>query len=114
MRARSSLTFLLAVVAGGGGCSSSTRTPPPPMPHAVSPGLVMPSAALRGDGIWPVEASAWEYGRNDAILSVGATPPIRRRQVALIKTRDHLRTSNGRPREFSTTFTRTVSFRAVP
>ena len=112
MRARSSLTFLLAVVAGGGGCSSSTRTPP--VPHAVSPGLVMPSAALRGDGIWPVTAAAWEYGRNDAILNVGATPPIQQRRVVVIKSRDRLFTNNGRPREFSTTFTRSVSYRAVP
>jgi hypothetical protein len=59
------------------------------------------------------QPGTWEYGRNDARLSVGRVPMQRWHEWAEIRNRDHTRTINGRPREFSTTFVRTYSLRQV-
>ena len=54
--------------------------------------------------------ATWEYGRNDMLLNVGQQPIVGS-GWAEIRTYDHLRTSNGRPRESSTTYTRTLTLR---
>ena len=82
----------------------------------ISPSLVLPAAALRGpaaSGDWLPEADRWEYSRNDAVLATSPIPPLREPAWVEIRTRDHLRTINGRPRDFSTTWIRTHSLRVV-
>ena len=100
----------------GPGCT--TVSGPPVAAGGPSPSLVMPGTLLRG-GVtgdakeWPVDNRDWEYGRNDEVMSVRPTPPYRDAAWAEIRTRDHTRTVNGRPREFSTTFVRSVTLRVV-
>jgi hypothetical protein len=56
-------------------------------------------------------SGTWEYGRNDARLNAGRPPIQHWAEWAEIRNRDNTRTTNGRPREFSTTFVRTYSLR---
>ncbi len=56
------------------------------------------------------DSATWEYGRNDKPLNVGQQPIIGV-GWAEIRTYDHRRTSNGRPQESSTTYTRTLRLR---
>ncbi|MCH8151682.1 MAG: hypothetical protein IH830_04845 [Planctomycetes bacterium] len=101
--------------AAGSGCASGSDPADAGRDHVrfLSSSLVMPTPALRGDGAqsaaaWPVDQRHWEYARNDAPLSVSTTPRYRRTTWAEIRTLDRLRTTNGRPREFSTTTIRTI------
>ncbi len=80
----------------------------------VSPTLVMPSLTLRelsGPQPWPADHRAWEFGRNDVGAGAAATPAYAPFEVVEIRTYDRRRTSNGRPREFSTTRTLTIRSR---
>ncbi len=86
------------------------------------PGRISPSLVMQGSGrgvgntdelAWRSEPGAWEYGRNDARLN--PNPPSTRywHEWAEVRNRNRTRTTNGRPREFSTTFVRTYSLRQV-
>ena len=91
------LGVLAAAVATGCGAGTATG----PFATGVSPALVMATAP---------DSAAWEYGRNDEQLNAGR-PPIAGAGWAEIRTRDRRRTSNGQPREYSSTLTRTVTRR---
>ncbi len=98
-------TVLLGVLAilAGTGCGTATG-PVADSPHfapGVSPTLVMST---------PQDPARWEYGRNDELLNVGQQPIIGS-GWAEIRTYDRRRTANGRPRESSTTYTRTLTRR---
>jgi hypothetical protein len=100
----------LAVVGCTGAPAGVDRVAP------ISPSLVMPAAALIGpaaSGEWLPDTVRWEYSRNDAVLATTPIPPVREPAWVEIRTRDHQRTINGRPREFSTTWIRTNSLRVV-
>ncbi|MHC4107772.1 MAG: hypothetical protein ACYSXF_11135 [Planctomycetota bacterium] len=80
----------------------------------VSPSLVMPSLTLQqlsGPEPWPADQRAWEFGRNDVGAGAASTPAYAPFEVVEIRTHDRRRTSDGRPREFSTTRTRTIRSR---
>ncbi len=75
-----------------------------------SPSLVLPAPRLlefSGPDAWPVDEGAWEFGRNDWAPTAAPSPAYAPLEWVEIRTRDRLRTNNGRPREFSTTHTRT-------
>jgi hypothetical protein len=112
-----SIASILLVSLVGGGCASTSSTPDRHA-GAVSAGLVMPGSGWSSEGTapapsWPVDPGAWETARNDALLNASRTPLRNENAWALITTRDRTRTSNGRPREFSTTFVRTLTLRQV-
>lgn len=100
LQAPTVLLGLFAILAGTG-CGTATSSH---FGREVSSSLVM---ATQQD-----PSAAWEYGRNDELLNVGQLP-IAGGGWAEIRTYDRLRTSNGRPRESSTTFTRTLSTRGT-
>ena len=80
----------------------------------VSPTLVMPSFTLhqlKGPQPWPADHRAWEFGRNDVRAGAVPTPAYASFEAVEIRTYDRRQTSNGRPREFSTTRTRTIRSR---
>jgi hypothetical protein len=94
-----------------GGCSSAPGT----AERGISSSLVMPRAGRDRVDEAPLVAagsdpSAWEYGRNDGRLNVGS-PALERVEWSEIFNRNHTYTSNGRPREFYSTFVRTYSLR---
>ncbi len=101
-------TMILGVLVtlAGSGCGTAAA-PGAASSHfapGVSPSLVMSTQR---------DTVAWEYGRNDKPLNVGQQPN-RSDGWAEIRTYDRLRTSNGRPRESSTTYTRTLTLRGSP
>ena len=105
---------LMTVTLLTGGCA----TAPPPPTHRLGPistSLVMPSAALLGPAAtasnWPADPAKWEYGRNDEALSTALVAPAREVSWVQIRIRDDQRTSNGRPRETSSTRTWMNSYR---
>jgi hypothetical protein len=103
--------FTVLVCMSAGGCSSSRSIAGP----AISPSLVMPPALSPESGATPLlvagdEPGAWEYGRNDARLNVSA-PPQQSVEWSEIQSRQRTYTTNGRPREFSSTFLRSYSLR---
>ncbi len=109
---------LLLCVSGGGCKSSETVGAPARHPGRISSSLVMqgPGRAVSGHAEGVARRSvpgAWEYGRNDARLNAG--PPSARywQEWAEVSNRNRTWTTNGRPREFSTTFVRTYSLRQV-
>ena len=57
---------------------------------------------------WRVDSGGWEYGRNDELLNAGRAALIDEDGWALIRTSDRTYTSNGRPREYSSTYVRTI------
>ena len=80
----------------------------------VSPTLVMPSLMLHqlsGPEPWPADQRAWEFSRNDIGAGAASTPAYTPFEVVEIRMYDRRRTSNGRPRDFSTTRTRTIQSR---
>ncbi len=92
--------MILGVLATLAGCG--TATTPVSSPYfapGVSPGLVMTT---------PMDTATWEYGRNDELLNVGQQPIVGS-GWAEIRTFDRRRTANGRPRESSATYVRTLS-----
>ena len=60
----------------------------------------------------PQENAGWEYGRNDGTLNIHQ-PTIASDGAVVIITYDRRRTTNGRPRESSTTYTRTFTTRGL-
>lgn len=85
------------------GCGTGAGAAPRHLADGVSPGLVLAT---------PHDAVAWEYGRNDETLNIDQ-PTISGDGGAVIITYDRRRTSNGRPREYSTTYTRTLTTRGT-
>lgn len=92
------MTALTAV-----GCGTGAGAAPRHFAVDVSPGLVLTT---------PQNTAAWEYGRNDGTLNI-AQPKISSGGGAVIITLDRRRTTNGRPREYSTTYTRTLTTRGA-
>ncbi len=92
------LAALTAVGCGTGACAASRH-----LADGVSPGLVLAT---------PHDVAAWEYGLNDETLNIDQ-PTIAGVGRAVIITYDRRRTSNGRPLEYSTTFTRTFTTRGT-
>ncbi len=111
------LLVLSAAAAGAlAGCAASpvatvfARKHAPARLTSRSPSLVFPAPpllAFSGPDAWPVDEAAWEFGRNDRAPIAAPSPAYAPLEWVEIRTRDHLRTTNGRPREFSTTRTRT-------
>ncbi len=110
---------LLVLSAGGadvlGGCAASPDAvvfAPRDAPGRLasrSPGLVLLAPRFlefSGQQAWPVDEGAWEFGRNDRRPIAAPSPAYAPLEWVEIRTRDRLRTTNGRPREFSTTHTR--------
>ena len=92
--------IILGVLATLAGCG--TATTPVSSPYfapGVSPALVMTT---------PMDTATWEYRRNDELLNVGQQPIVGS-GWAEIRTFDRRRTANGRPRESSATYVRTLS-----
>jgi hypothetical protein len=58
------------------------------------------------------DSATWEYGRNDTLLNVGQQPIIGS-GWAEIRTFDRQHSSNGRPLDTSTTYTRTLMLRGA-
>ena len=109
---------LLLCVAGGGCKSSETVSAPARHSGRISPSLVMSGPGWTGAGdtegmAWRSVPGTWEYGRNDAGLNAGWAPTPSRQEWAEVTNRNRTRTTNGRPREFSTTFVGTYSLRQV-
>ncbi len=106
---------VLMLLAGGGCGMSLTAAGQPRQPvGGLRHSLIMPGSDGSETGqrpAWRVDAGEWEYGRNDAILNAGRAPLIDDSGWALIRTSDQTRTSNGTPRESSSTFVRTVTTR---
>jgi hypothetical protein len=113
------LALALLFCVSGGGCTSSERVEAPPRhPGRISSSLVMQGAGWAGAGdsegmAWRAVPGAWEYGRNDARLNAGAPSARYGHEWAEVRNRNRTRTTNGRPREFSTTFVRTYSRRQI-
>ncbi len=85
------------------GCGTGAGAAPRHFAADVSRGLVL--AAPQG-------TDAWEYGRNDGTLNIDQ-PTMSSVGGAVIITYDRRRTTNGRPRESSTTYTRTFTTRGT-
>lgn len=83
------------------GCGTGAGAAPSRFAAGVAPGLVLAT---------PPDAAAWEYGRNDGPLNIDE-PTIAAGGRAVIITYDRRRTNNGRPREYSTTYVRTLTTR---
>lgn len=97
-----------------GGCQSTKAPAPAARVHAPgnpNPALVMPpqvSLVLGDDYV------AWEASRNDVGLGM-LNPPLEATfGVAIIRQRESLGTSNGRPRDNSWMFSRSVKTRVGP
>ncbi len=83
------------------GCGTGAGAAPRHFADNFSPGLVLTALP---------STAAWEYGRNDAPLNI-EQPKISSAGVAVIITLDRRRTTNGRPREYSSTYIRTRTTR---
>ncbi len=83
------------------GCGTGEGAAPRRFAVNFSPGLVLTT---------PQNTAAWEYGRNDGTLNIDQ-PKISSGGHAVIITLDRRRTTNGRPREYSSTYTRTLTTR---
>jgi hypothetical protein len=108
---------LLSLVAWIGGCASSSRsrTEPVAVRHdsqesTLSAGLVFASPetselamATEDSGL-----SGWEFGRNDDRMGIPPSSTFGNPGYLRVRTRDYLYTSNGRPRDFSTSMTTTI------
>ena len=100
MTSRFRVPGVLAVVATAAiGCAPGA--PAERLAGRFSPALVMAPAP---------ETAAWEYGRNDERLNAGQTP-IAGAGWTETRSRDLRRTANGRPHEYSSDLTRTVTRR---
>ena len=85
------------------GCGTGAGAAPRHFAAEVSRGLVLAA---------PHSTDAWEYGRSDGTLNIDQ-PTITDGGGAVIITYDRRRTSNGRPLENSTTYTRTLTTRGA-
>ena len=106
----STLGALVLLGCGRAPCGPFACPAPSTNPPTVSAGLVMPSPTLRGlspANAWPLSARDWEFGRNNW-APAAATPAYAPLELVEIRVRDRQRTANGRPRDFSTTNTRSI------
>ncbi len=97
------LGILFTLAAGGCGTAAAPGAASRQFAPGVSSSLVMSTQR---------DFATWEYGRNDMLLNVGQQPIVGR-GWAEIRTYDRLRTSNGRPQDTSTTYTRTLTRRGA-
>lgn len=84
-----------------------------PQQPTVHYGLVMPSEAMVLLGQYGDLDHGWEASRNDPPSYREAVPDYSDRAVVELRHREHLRTSNGRPREYTSTTTRVWQRRGV-
>ncbi len=107
-----SVVLGVAICAGVLGCESS---PKPVYREPVLIGaLVMPPAARDGavdPSGWRIDPGTWEFVRNDPLMNHRPATAAFELEWSEIRTRDRLRTDNGRPREYSTTSIRTIQRR---
>jgi len=75
------------------------------IPSEPNSNLVMspPQLAAMDGGPWD-----WEYARNDDLMGVYDTDPVASFELVQVRQWELLRTINGTPNEFSTTFTQTL------
>jgi len=114
-RAEVPLVLVVVFAVAAGGCA----TTPWGGSHAggpISPGLVLPPSAVRDLAAaagqqWPGDGREWEFRRNDPPQAARSTPAYYEPAWVEIRTYERLRTSNGRPREHSTTHTRSHRLR---
>ena len=114
-RAEVPLVLVVVFAVAAGGCA----TTPWGGSHAggpISPGLVLPPSAVRDLAAaagqqWPGDGREWEFRRNDAPQAARSTPAYYEPAWVETRTYERLRTSNGRPREHSTTHTRSHRLR---
>ena len=103
--------FCIAVL---GGCSNAAKAGRSNVSLALTPALVMPGRELvemelQDDrGFDADHFASVVYGRNDALLGSYQGDRSQPEQWVLVRHREHLRISNGRSREFSTTFTESI------
>ena len=101
--------------AAGSGCASGSGPADAGRNHVrfLSSSLVMPTLPLRGDGAqsaaeWPGDKGRGTTAGKSGPPGVSRRPGYGRSAWAEIRTLDRLRTTNGRPREYSTTTIRTI------
>jgi hypothetical protein len=94
-----------------GGCQAAAPAPFSGLPRDTAPALVLPGTALGARGTWPARFGDPEFGRNDGAIALATAPPVASPEWVQVYTSDRLRTSNGRPREYSTTTVRTSRLR---
>lgn len=114
---RAEVPVVLVVVSAvaAGGCAT-TPWEGAAASGPISPGLVLPPSAVRDLALaagqqWPGDGREWEYRRNDAPQAARSAPAYYEPAWVEIRTHERLRTSNGRPREYSTTHTRSHRLR---
>ena len=100
-------TMILGVLVTLAGSGCGTAAAPGAGSSQFAPG-VLSSVVMSSQR----DSATWEYGRNDKPLNVGQQPNIGG-GWAEIRTYDRLRSSNGRPQESSTTYTRTLTRRGA-
>ena len=91
----------VALCAAVGGCQSAGE--PVVREPVLIGGLVIPNGQIGPDG--------WEFTRNDPLMNHRPSSVAFEFEWSEIRTRDRLRTDNGRPREYSTTSVRTIQRR---
>lgn len=114
-RAEVPLVLVVVFAVAAGGCAT-TRWGGSHAGGPISPGLVLPPSAVRDLATaagqqWPGDGREWEFRRNDAPQAARSTPAYYEPAWVEIRTYERLRTSNGRPREHSTTHTRSHRLR---
>ncbi len=114
-RAEVPVVLVVVCAVAAGGCAT-TPWGASPTGGPISPGLVLPPSVVRDLAIaagqqWPGDGRAWEYRRNDAPQAARSVPAYYEPGWVEIRTNERLRTSNGRPREHSTTHTRSHRLR---
>lgn len=93
-------------------CTSTPQSSAVSSPaHAHAPSLVMRSPAMQM--IADDDTIGWEARRNDTPSIVESTPEHRDLRWMEVRHREHLRTINGRPGEFSASSTKTLQRRQV-
>ncbi len=114
-RAEVPVVLVVVCVVAAGGCAT-TPWGGAAAGGPISPGLVLPPSAVRDLAMaagqqWPGDGREWEYRRNDAPRAARSVPAYYEPAWVEIRTHERLRTSNGRPREYSTTHTRSRRLR---
>jgi hypothetical protein len=110
--------LLVAMLAGAviamalGGCARAAATAHwPAAPAAgdrVTPGLVVPSPLLLTMAGDEMDRAEWEHARNEVSRRLEPPAGAAERTWLEVRQREHLRTINGRPGEFTSTITRSI------